>query len=94
MASNEHSLLKNWHLKLAILFGIITPTITATGAYYSLQSRISQVESAASEKVDQAQIDTTKNYITKEDFRILQTDVKEMRDNLIEINTLLHKKLR
>lgn len=94
MALSQNELLKNWHLKLAILFGIITPTFTAAGAYYSLQGRISQVQSDTSEKIANIQLDSTKDYVSKEDFKAMSSDMRQMRDDVIEIKTLLHKKLR
>ena len=91
---SEATLLKNWKLKLGILFAIISPTVTGTAAYYKLQIQLNEKNQQTEERVSRLELDTTKNFADKGTMESMRRDVNEMRNDITEIKTLLRKKLR
>lgn len=91
---SENSLLKNWHLKLVILIGIISPTATVARAYYGIQEQIVSSGAEQSQRISKIELQAQQSFVNKQDFKDLQEDVKHMRDDLTVIRTLLKQKLR
>lgn len=91
---SQLSLLKTWHLKLALLGMIITPAITATGAYYGLQNKIQSDKAEITERVSKLELDSEKNFADKASLRSVDTRMQHMEVDLAEIKTLLKNRLR
>ena len=92
--SAENILLTNWKLKIAILLAVISPTVTGTAAYYKLQIQLEDKNQITLEKVSQLELQAEKNFASKSTMESIKGDVSEMKQDLIEIKTLLKHKLR
>jgi len=90
VSQNETAYLKTIHLKFLILFGIITPTVTATGAYWSLKAQVSETDRKVSERVLKVENEADKTFVDKQQFQNLASEVRAMHDDVLEIKTLLN----
>ncbi len=82
--SGEQKFIDNWRTKLALLAAIIVPTISATGAYYKLDSKID-------ERTSVLELTSTKNFAEKQDLKEIQNDIKDMHSDIVEIKTILKR---
>lgn len=69
--------------------GIITPCVTATGAYYGLKMKMEEKDRVVSERVTKVEIDAAEKFVKKDDFKDLNTEVKSMHDDVTEIKAIL-----
>lgn len=90
----ETSLLANWKLKLGILMAIVSPTVTGTAAYYKLQIQLDGKNQQTLEKVNKLELDAERNFASKQTMEKIKEDVSKMKEDLVEIKTLLKRKLR
>lgn len=96
MANNRFSeipFLTSWHLKLAILAGILTPAVTATGAYYGVKITMVKDKAELSQRVDRLELDSTKTYADKASLQSLDSRMQKMENDITEIKTILKTKL-
>jgi hypothetical protein len=96
--NGEQKLMEHWRVKLLLIAAIVSPTVTATGAYYTLDKRIDNNQSAAIQRVSELELQTSKSFVNKDEFKQFREDVKqvrddqrEMRDAIVEIKTLLKR---
>lgn len=92
--SNKTKFLYDWKLKLGILLAILTPAVTATGSFYRLEIRLNEKNQQTENRINKLELDAERNFATKQTMDKLSGDVSNMRDDLIEIKTLLKRKLR
>lgn len=92
MVRAEYDILKSWKLKLALLAAIVVPTITATGTYYDLKAKIVEKETAVNSRISEIELNNTKNFADKDTIKDMRNDIKEIRDNVSELKTLIIRK--
>lgn len=71
---------------------LLVPTITATGAFYDLKARIVEREIAVNQKINEIELSNQKTFADKEALKEMRTDIKEMRNEMAEIKTLILKR--
>jgi hypothetical protein len=95
MTSNrETDLLKGWHLKIAIIAGLILPAVTATGAFYDLKAQIAARDTESHDRIAALELSNQKEFADKETIKDMQTDIKQMHSDIVEIKTLLLRRAR
>jgi len=90
--SSENEILSGWKLKLGLITMLLVPTITATGAFYDLKSKITEREIAVNQKISDLELSTQKTFADKEALKEMRSDIKEMRSEMAEIKTLILKR--
>lgn len=85
----EKKLLENWKLKIGILTGILVPAITATGAIYGIKEDAHQAEASLNRRISEVELKTEINKADKSLLEQVQRDVSRMREDVVEIKTLL-----
>ncbi len=93
-ATLEESILKNWHIKLAVLSALVSPAVSATGAYFSIQNRITSETAHVSEKVNNLELRITESYADKNSLRAIDDRTRKMENDIVEIKTMLRTRLR
>ncbi len=91
MTNGEQNLLESWSIKLALLTAITLPTITATGAYFKLDSKIQEKEALVTQRVTTLELDSSRSFADKADLKEMQLDIKQMREDIVEIKTMLKR---
>lgn len=94
MLKTSTSLLRNWKFKIAILTAIVTPTITATGAYYDLKSRVEQNDTNNSARLVKLELQSNNQYADKATLNAVQAELRDTHDDVIAIKTFLTRKLK
>ena len=94
MLKSQNEVLKNWHLKILVLSGLIVPTITATGAYYSIQNKLSENASKNENRITQLELQSNQQFADKNTLKEMQDEQRQMHDDILEIKTILNKKFR
>lgn len=92
--SAEQNFLKHWHLKLVVLAAIVTPTVTATGAYYGIRERAAADKMEVSDRVSKLELDVQRNFADKPSMEQLDQRTRRMETDITEIKTILKTKLR
>jgi hypothetical protein len=92
--SNETTILKKWHLKLAILSGIVIPTATATGSYWKLRLNQTTETAQVNERISKVELQAEKSFVDKESFQNLDQRSRRMENDITEIKTILKTKLK
>lgn len=90
----ETKVLQKWHVMIAVLLGIASPCITATGAYWGLKLQIEEKDRAVSDRINKVELSNQKNFADKGSLDDLSTEVKHMHDDVLEIKTLLKSQRR
>lgn len=83
----EMKILRSWKLRLALLAAILSPAVTATGAYYNLKSEMKSTVEVAKDQVDA-------KYARKETIEDLKENVRDMRQDIKDIKDLLIQRSR
>lgn len=86
--------LYDWKLKLAILTAIVVPSVTATGAFYKMETRLNEKNFQTENRISKLEVDTVRNFADKPTMVKLQDDVAKLREDTSEIKALLKRKLR
>lgn len=94
MQSKEFMLLKSWHLKLLIIGAMLTPAITATGAYYGVRIKMVEDQKEVSDRVNKLELDTAKTFAEKSSLQNLDGRMQRMENDITEIKTILKTRLR
>lgn len=92
--SIETKILYDWKLKLGILVAIASPAITGTAAYYKLKIDINDVSRVSDSRSTEVELNTEKNYASKNAVEKVQSDISQMKQDLVEIKTILQRKLK
>lgn len=90
----EQLVLKGIHLKILVLAGIVTPCLTASGAYWGLKLQIEQKDFQISERVSRVELENTKNFADKQSLQSLTQEVKQIHDDVTEIKAILKSRHR
>lgn len=94
MLKSQNELLKNWHLKLLLLSGLILPTITATGAYYDLKGKLTQASEKNDARISEIELQARLQFVDKTTLKDMQDEQRAMHDDILQIKTLLTKRLK
>lgn len=86
---SEHIFLKNLHLKIIILTGILAPCLTASGAYFGLKAKIEEKDRLISDRVSTLELTDNKTYIDKDSFNHLSNKVDVLSNQSTEILVIL-----
>jgi hypothetical protein len=89
MDNRENKWLRGWHTKIAILLAIMSPTVTATGAFYGMKNDIQAREAKINERVLSLELSNTKEFADKQELSEIHTDVREMRKEISELKNML-----
>jgi hypothetical protein len=92
MANGEKKLLERWTLWVGLLSAIVVPTVTATGAYFKLDSKIQEREAIVTERISSLELQTTKSFAEKNDLKEIREDIKQLRNDVTEIKTMLQRR--
>lgn len=92
MASGEQKFITAWQAKLALLAAIVIPTVTATGAFHSIETKMSERDAAVNQRISEVELRVEKNFADKTTMKELQDDVKALRNDMVEIKTLLRQR--
>ena len=90
----ETNILKNWHVKMLVLIAIVTPTITATGAYYGVREKAATDKAEVSERVNKLELSIERTFADKASMQLLDERTRRMESDITEIKTILKTKLR
>ena len=83
----EMDLLNSWKVRIGLLLTILSPAITAVGAYYNLKSEITT-------QVQTAQIHIDQTYSRKESIDDIKDNLKEVKVDIKDIKDYLLKSRR
>lgn len=89
MVNQEHRLLRSWKLRIALLLAIITPTIAATGSFYSLKLDAKDREAKMNERVSSLELNSEKQFADKDDLREMRNDIKDIRNQVSDVKDIL-----
>jgi hypothetical protein len=92
--SNESTFLRNWHLKLLILGGIVMPTVTATGAYYDLKAKLVATQTQNQESITKLELKSVESFAGKEDIKAIRDEVSAMHDDVTSLKVYVTRKLK
>lgn len=93
-AEQKSKFLYDWKLKLGILAAIVTPSVTATAAFFKLELRLNEKTYQVENRVNKIELDAERNFADKKTMQELSGDVRALREDMVEIKTLLKKKLK
>lgn len=94
MLKAQNDLLKNWHLKFAIVSVLIFPTVTAVGAYYDLRNKITQNSGSTELRMSQLELQSNQQFADKTTLKEMQDEQRQMHDDILQIKTILTKRFR
>lgn len=92
--SKELVILKNWHLKLLILAGILAPAVSGMSAYFGIKERALLDKVEITKRLSDLELEVNKNYADKASIQSIDTRVRRMELDLAEIKFLLKSKLK
>ncbi len=97
----EQKVLRGWKLRISLLMAVVTPTLAASGAYYSLKStdadirlEVQKKDARMHERVSSLELNTQQHFADKQDLREIHDDVKSLRSEVSEIKTILIRRSR
>lgn len=91
-SDNESGFFASIHMKLGVLFGIVMPTLTASGAYWGVKLQIEEKNRQVSDRVSKIELDNEKNFADKDSLQGLTREVQSIHDDVIQIKALLQKR--
>lgn len=94
MKNMESAILKNWHIKILVLTGIVAPVMTATGAYFGIKVKMAEDKQEISERVSKIELESTRSFADKTSLQNLDVRMQKMENDITEIKTILKNKLR
>lgn len=83
----ERNFLRGWKLRIALLAAIVSPAITATGAYYNMKADLKAEIVDAKDQIDA-------KYVRKESLDDLKEDVHDVKQDVKDIKNLLIRRSR
>lgn len=92
MASHEAKILSAWQTKFALLAAIVVPTITATGAFFKIDTKMAERETQINQRISDVELRVEQNFADKPTMREMQQDIKALRSDMVEIKVLLKRK--
>lgn len=94
MKDTEATWLKDIKLKVAVLMAVITPCVTATGAYWGLKLQIEERDRLTSDRISNFEATAYQTFVDKTAFDKMNDEVKAMHDDVIEVKTILKRRDR
>lgn len=92
MSSTELKLLQKWQVRLAAVMAIILPTIAVTTAFSDVKNSIDIKDAAVNARISEVQLQVEKNFADKPTMNQIQKDIQVLRENMVEIKTLLKRR--
>lgn len=86
--AQEKILLTVWKLRIALISAIVIPTVTATGAFYDLHTKLAEKDT----KIVDLELRVNQNFADKPTMKKVQEDVQEIKSGIVEIKTLLKRR--
>lgn len=76
------------------MIAIITPTMAATGSFYSLKLDAKDREAQMNARVSSLELSSEKQFADKEDLREMRNDIKELRNQVSDVKDILLRRSR
>lgn len=89
MDHTDSKLVRGWRTKIGLILAIITPTVAATGSFYSVKIDAQDREARLIERISVLEVTSGKEFADKDDLREMRDDIKQLRSEVSEIKTIL-----
>ncbi len=88
-AKQENFLLGRWKMIVGILMAIVTPSVTATSAYWKLKNEAIVEHAQVDARISSVELTAQKSFAEKQDLKEMQNTINDMHDDISEIKVLL-----